>query len=188
LFLCRDQFKGPFSKEVSRALKHIKSAVTEYGAHYGFVICYGYDRMVWQCATASVFPHMFGDWTPIMRRHLRRVRGYNAFILDHRHLPDIYGVGKKEKAKQNTFGVRNKLESFAKIRAKLAKEDPSGQYPVIAMFTCRKGMKHYIVHPDPGKFPEMAQFEAHIVDAMTVAEKSIRSNYPPFSELARLIN
>lgn len=31
----------------------------------------------------------------------------------------------------------------------------------------------------------MAQIEAHIVDAMTVAEKSIRSNYPPpFSELA----
>jgi len=75
------------------------------------------------------------------------------------------------------------VESFARITAKLAEEDPSGQYPVIAMFSS-KAKKHYIIHPDPAKYPEMAQIEAHIVDAMTVAEKSIRTNYPPFSELA----
>lgn len=166
---------------MSRALKHIKSAVTEYGAHYGFVICFGYDRMIWSCTTANIFPNMLnqGETIPMWLRHLRNVYGYDANILGYRHLENIFGAGQKENAKQNTHGIRNKVESFARIAGKLAEEDPSGQYPVIVMLA-NKAKKHYIIHPDPQKYPEMAQIEAIIVNTMTVVEEKICTNYPPF--------
>ena len=120
-----------------------------------------------------------GETIPMWLRHLRNVYGYDANILGYRHLENIFGAGQKENAKQNTHGIRNKVESFARIGGKLAEEDPSGQYPVIVMLAS-KAKKHCIVHPDPQKYPEMAQIKAVLVNAMTVAEEEICTNYPPF--------
>ena len=178
----REEFKGPFSHEVSRALKHIKSAVTEYGAHYGFLICVGHDGKIWYCTTANVSPDMFWteEFAPLMSRYLKRVHGHEVRkMLIYRYLEDIFGAGHKAIAKQNTHGIRNKVESFKRISVKLAEEDPSGKYPVLAMFS-NKAEKHYIVHPNPDHCPQMAQIWASTLDAITKSEKRIPTNYTQF--------
>ena len=176
-----EEFKGPFSQEVSKALKHIKSAVTEYGAHYGFVICIGYDYKIWYGSTANMTgtTMKLPQLAPLLGRHVRTVLGVDAPLLGCEHICSIFGAGSKEKAKQNTFGIRNKIQSFNRIASKLAEEDPIGQFPVIAMIS-HKETKHYIVHPLPDTYPTMGDIEAHILDTMTLAEGKIHKNYPPF--------
>lgn len=158
--------------------------MNEYGAHYGFAICLGYDGKIWYCTTANVSPLMIWpeEFSPCLREHLKRVLGkkYSRKILVYRHLEDIFGAGRKEKAKQNTYGIRNKIESFDRIASKLAEEDCSGHYPVIAMFSS-KSQKHCIVHPDPDKYPEMARLKDIVLKVVASAEKKIPTNYPPFT-------
>jgi hypothetical protein len=178
---CREEFKGPYSKEVCRALKHIKSAVIQYGAHYGIVICIGYDDGVWYGSTRNMGLEavQMHNMVPMLEEHLRMFVPKNTLIMREYHrICRIEGRGHKETAKGNTFGIRNKVTGFATCSSNLAREDPAGRFPVIALFSS-KNQKHYFIHPNPDDHPKMKEVEVQMINALSASETKIPLNLCP---------